>query len=85
MTTTYEVEKFGRGNKGQWFGFGARRLATLAEATTYLESFAEEQSAVLGAGIRIVLRTRKGRRTLAEVGGRDSGCRTAIRWAEGAR
>lgn len=69
-TTQYEVEKFGRGCNGSWFGYGARRFGNLTEAEAYFRSFAEEQSSVLGNGIRIELRIRKGRVTLLTVGGR---------------
>lgn len=70
MTIQYEVEKFARGSQGQWFGYGARRFGGLAEARAYLERFAAEQANVLGSGIRIDLRTRKGRTVIARVGGR---------------
>lgn len=71
-TTTYEVEKFCRDTKGQWFGRGARRFTTLAAAREYFTSFAAEQHDVLSNGIRIDLRERRGRRVLATVGGRLS-------------
>lgn len=67
---TYEVEKFGRGLNGNWFGYGARRFADLASARAYLEAFAASQVDVLGNGIRIDLRERAGRKTIATVGGR---------------
>lgn len=66
----YEVEKFARGSQGQWFGYGARRFGGLDVARSYLERFADEQAGVLGNGIRIDLRTRKGRKVIATVGGR---------------
>lgn len=66
----FEVEKFGRADKGEWFGFGARRFADEAKARAYFEAFAREQAAVLSNGIRIDLRVRAGRRVLATVGGR---------------
>ena len=66
---TYEVEKFGRGGAGRWFGFGARRFASEPAARAYLASFAAAQADVLGNGIRIDLRVRAGRRVLATVGG----------------
>lgn len=70
MTIQYEVEKFGRGSQGQWFGYGARRFGGLDAARAYLAQFAAEQASVLGNGIRIDLRTRKGRTVIATVGGR---------------
>jgi len=70
---TYEVEKFGRGMQGKWFGYGARRFATLEAARAYFERLAAEQSDALDNGLRIDLRERKGRRVLAEVGGRIRG------------
>ena len=48
--------------QGQWFGFGARRFATLESARSYFEAFATSQSRVLDNGIRIDLRARKGPR-----------------------
>lgn len=68
---SYEVEKFARGLGGQWFGFGARRFREYAVAREYFERFAADQVDVLSNGIRIDLRTRKGRRLLATVGGRS--------------
>lgn len=65
----FEVEKFGRGGQGEWFGFGARRFASESAARTYFERFAAEQVDVLSNGIRIDLRVRAGRRVLATVGG----------------
>ena len=65
----YEVEKFARGNNGEWFGFGARRFASESAARAYLARFAEDQAPVLTNGIRIDLRLRAGRRVLATVGG----------------
>lgn len=70
MGTQYEVEKFARDGDGKWFGFGARRFSNLAEAREYFEAFAAEQARVLDNGLRIDLRTRKGRKVIAEVGGR---------------
>lgn len=67
--TTYEVEKFSRGARGEWFGLGARRFADLAAAQAYFATFATAQAEVLSNGIKIVLRTRAGRRTVAVVGG----------------
>lgn len=69
-TTQYEVEKFGRGGNGSWFGYGARRFGNLAEAETYFRSFAADQASVLNNGLRIDLRVRKGSIVLLTVGGR---------------
>ena len=66
---TYEVEKFSRGARGEWFGLGARRFADLAAARTYFNDFRTAQSAVLGNGIRIDLRERASRKVVATVGG----------------
>lgn len=69
MSKQYEVEKFARGNDGKFFGMGARRFSNLADAREYFDEFRAEQSAVLGNGIRIDLRVRAGRKTIASVGG----------------
>jgi hypothetical protein len=66
----FEVEKFSRGGDGKWSGCGAKRFKTEAEARAYLVEFAAYQKEVLSNGIRIDLRIRKGRRTIATVGGR---------------
>ena len=68
----FEVEKFGRGGNGEWFGFGARRFPDLANAEAAFLAFAASQASVLGDGLRIDLRRRKGRMTLAEA--RKGGC-----------
>lgn len=65
----FEVEKFIRGGDGKWFGCGAKRFKTETEARTYFAAFAAEQKEVLSNGIRIDLRIRKGRKTIATVGG----------------
>ena len=65
----YEVEKFGRGGDGKWFGCGAKRFKTEAEARACFVAFADDQKEVLSNGLRIDLRVRKGRRVLATVGG----------------
>lgn len=64
----YEVEKFYRGADGKWHARGARRFKDLESAKRYLERFAEEQKEVLGRGIRIDLRERKGRKVIMSVG-----------------
>jgi hypothetical protein len=79
MSTQYEVEKFGRGAQGHWFGFGARRFADLAGAREYFEGFAADQERVLSDGMRIDLRIRKGRKVLAQVGGSAG---KSIRWID---
>lgn len=66
----YEVEKFGRGTDGKWFGFGARRFSNIDEARDYFSQFAAAQKDVLSNGIRIDMRERKDRRVIATVGGR---------------
>lgn len=78
ISTEYEVEKFGRGLDGKWFGFGARRFRSLSEARSHFERFAAQQHDVLCNGVRIDLRTRKGRVVIATVGGRLHNA-TAIR------
>lgn len=66
---SYEVEKFARGLDGRFFCCGARRWASLDDAMEYFRRFADAQKNVLGNGIRIDLRVRKGRKVLASVGG----------------
>jgi hypothetical protein len=68
-TSTYEIEKFARDGQGRWFGMGARRFATLPDADAYFAEFAASQSRVLSNGLRIDMRTRKGRTLIACVGG----------------
>lgn len=75
----YEVEKFGRGSDGKWFGFGAKRFPDLGAAEAYFVEFAAAQHEVLNNGLRIDLRIRKGRALLAVVGGRMTDA-TTIRW-----
>lgn len=70
ITTTYEVEKFIRGNQGEWHGLGAKRFQVYDDAFAYLEAFASEQRT--DNGLRIDMRSRSGRSTklVATVGGR---------------
>lgn len=74
----FEVEKFGRGRDGKWFGCGAKRFETEPEARDYFVDFAAEQRDVLSNGVRIDMRTCKGRKLIATVGGRLEGA-TEIR------
>jgi len=67
--SSYEVEKFGRGLDGRWFGFGARRFGDADAARSYFEAFVAEQACVLDNGIRIDLRVRAGRKVIATAGG----------------
>lgn len=83
MTKQYEVEKFQRGMDGKYFGRGARRFRSLTEAREYFEDFVAGQQDVLDNGLKIILRERAGRKTLAVAGGLlDAAQAKLIRWVD---
>lgn len=63
---TYKVVKVQRGGDGKWFDYPtAATFCNEGNAIKYAEQFADEQRQV--AGTKIVVRTRKGNRTIKSI------------------